>query len=764
MSNVEKPSRRSPWPVLRTSLLFALASTLALGAPPREAGAARSPEEKPETASWAVLDTVTTIGLNPSTLSGLGLEMTALEPSVTRHVAHRLSVMTPEAPSFAANGPVGMRVAVAWDGFHGFEGGPLRHRGGFRLRGPAGTFDLMGLEVRPGKDTTALELYDATGVALFTTGAAQWELDTDRGLLRYLNADLRILPALARRLGDERYTGVTVGLLDLDATLRVGRIPPSPPARVGVLAPPPCGDWATGQIDVGLVGMSSFSQAGISTVNGRSVVVVLPSAELENVGTANVPWFAKFTNTAQFPFDQHPFLVWQMARINGGVIEPLGRSDLKHAFLTVNSGCDPGACTSSNTLGIGCADVYGTGTNNSVGSLAPRSEVTASTGVWSHCGGIPSHFDTNGDCTQDFSGAGENAFTHGLKAAEADLQLAGSTFFVEAFYIVRNDINIFNSMGYRQVAPTKPGSTWSFPTAGAYTQGPVINAWVNPTTPGADADNRLLDTGEGKLQLAVKVLPVVGNPNRKRFVYALQNLDFDRRIKSLHIPFNGNTAVVENIAYADGDGFASNDWTAAVDATGITWTAPASVTPPAPPGPIDYATLVSFRFDSDQAAAPAQSTLGIFEAGAAGSPTELTIQTLAPATGVAAGADYHTLAPCRLLDTRTAAGGAAPITSGTVYELLAAGSCGVPAGALALAINVTALSAPSSGDIAVYGTTDPPATAGVVSFGPGINLANNAISMLTADGKLKIKPTLTAAGSTHVIVDVVGYFILADAP
>ena len=54
--------------------------------------------------------------------------------------------------------------------------------------------------------------------------------------------------------------------------------------------------------------------------------------------------------------------------------------------------------------------------------LAPRSEVTASTGIWSHCGGIPSHFDTNGDCVQDFFGSGENALTHGLNAAETDLQ------------------------------------------------------------------------------------------------------------------------------------------------------------------------------------------------------------------------------------------------------------------------------------------------------------------------------------------------------
>ena len=35
---------------------------------------------------------------------------------------------------------------------------------------------------------------------------------------------------------------------------------------------------------------------------------------------------------------------------------------------------------------------------------------------------------------------------------------------------------------------------------------------------------------------------------------------------------------------------------------------------------------------------------------------------------------------------------------------------------------------------------------------------NNAAVLLSLDGKLKIRPTLSAAGSTHAVVDVVGYF------
>lgn len=728
---------------LRYLLLLALA--LAVGVP----GQASS--------QTVLLDAVTTIGFEDSTLSGLGLELEILGSGM-KNARHPLSVAAAGAPSFGADGPIGLRASVDADGFQGFAAGVLRSRGGFRLRGAAGTFDFSSLELRPGKEAFSLELLDASGVALLATANAQWELDAGRGLLRYLNADLLILPAFARRLGDARYAGVTLGVfaLDaaLDATLRAGPAAPRPRTAAGAAAPPPCGDWS-GVVDVALVDMPNTSQAGTAVVNGRPVVVVLPSAELENVGTANVPWYSQFTNLGQPPyFDQHPFLVWQMVRVSSSVFEPLGRSDLKHAFQSGNTGCDPGACTHPNILGLGCADFYGTSTNNSNFFLAPRSEVTASTGIWAHCGGIPTHFDTNGDCVQDYFGAGENSFTHGMEVAEADLTVAGTAYFIEAFYIVRDDSNIFNSMGHRQVTPAKP-SIWTFANTGPYTQGPALNAWVNPAAPGPNTDNRILDTGEGRVQLAVRVTNVPENPGRRRFAYALQNHDFDRRIKSFHVPFNTGVGVIENVHYSDGDGYAANDWTWTADATGITWMAPGTaVPPPAPPAELDYASLISFRFDSDQAAAPVEAGLGVFEPG---SPSELRLQTLAPATGAMPPADYHTLTPCRLLDTRNQPGGPAPIASGAVREVDAVGACGVPAGAIGLAVNVTAVGATSGGEAALY-SAGPPVGAATVSFGSGTARANNAIVLLSLDGKLRIKPSLAAAGTTHVVVDVVGYF------
>jgi hypothetical protein len=215
------------------------------------------------------------------------------------------------------------------------------------------------------------------------------------------------------------------------------------------------------------------------------------------------------------------------------------------------------------------------------------------------------------------------------------------------------------------------------------------------------------------------------------------------------VPFNTAVGVIENIAYQDGDGFAANNWTAAIDANGITWTAPAATTPPAE---IDYATLVSFRFDSDQTPLARPATLGVFEAGGVGAPMTLQLQTLAPAPAAAPG--FYTVASCRLVDTRTQAG---PIASGAVREVAVSG-CGVPSTATSVAINVTAVGSTSSGDVAVYAVEPPSVANSIVSFGLGAARANNAIAPISATGMLKIKPNLSAQATVNVLVDVVGYF------
>ena len=81
------------------------------------------------------------------------------------------------------------------------------------------------------------------------------------------------------------------------------------------------------------------------------------------------------------------------------------------------------------------------------------------------------------------------------------------------------------------------------------------------------------------------------------------------------------------------------------------------------------------------------------EAGAQSVPTAGTI----PIPGY-----LHPVGPSRLLDTRTGLGAAGPVGAGKSIKLQVAGRGGVPAGASAVALNVTATQPSGSGYLTVY--------------------------------------------------------------
>lgn len=129
--------------------------------------------------------------------------------------------------------------------------------------------------------------------------------------------------------------------------------------------------------------------------------------------------------------------------------------------------------------------------------------------------------------------------------------------------------------------------------------------------------------------------------------------------------------------------------------------------------------------------------------------------------------DFYTVRPCRLLDTRTQDGGG-PVQHGTgrVLDVIAVTPCGVSPLATAVALNVTVTQASGSGHLQVYpADLAQPPNASTINFIPGITRANNTLIQLSADGKLKLRPVLGGgSGSTHVIVDVAGFFIEEGVP
>jgi hypothetical protein len=117
---------------------------------------------------------------------------------------------------------------------------------------------------------------------------------------------------------------------------------------------------------------------------------------------------------------------------------------------------------------------------------------------------------------------------------------------------------------------------------------------------------------------------------------------------------------------------------------------------------------------------------------------------------------FFTLAPCRVVDTRTA-GGPGPLPADGARVVPVAGACGVPAGAGAVTANVTAVaSGPGSfslypGDIANPG-------ASTVNFAAGQVRAGAAIVALATDGSGGVGVSNNSSASNHFILDVSGYF------
>jgi hypothetical protein len=122
--------------------------------------------------------------------------------------------------------------------------------------------------------------------------------------------------------------------------------------------------------------------------------------------------------------------------------------------------------------------------------------------------------------------------------------------------------------------------------------------------------------------------------------------------------------------------------------------------------------------------------------------------------------DFYTLAPCRLLDTRQAygptGGPALPVTVPRVF--VAAGRCGIPANAKALAVNIAVSDPPGFGNVRLFpGNFDSTSTS-TINFTTGVTRANNAIVPLATSGSGTFALQSSVAG-VHVVVDVMGYFL-----
>jgi len=119
--------------------------------------------------------------------------------------------------------------------------------------------------------------------------------------------------------------------------------------------------------------------------------------------------------------------------------------------------------------------------------------------------------------------------------------------------------------------------------------------------------------------------------------------------------------------------------------------------------------------------------------------------------------NYYTVAPCRVLDTRS---NGSALISGVKRVVQVTGLCGIPANAVAVSLNVTEVAPSANGFITLFpGDGLLPATSSV-NFVRGATRTNNMLLALAADasGSLAAQASLAGGGQVDLIIDVSGFF------
>lgn len=490
-----------------------------------------------------------------------------------------------------------------------FVGGTLQALGGYTITTrDGGSIDLNNFRIvpRPG-DTPILDLVSADGRAWFYIDRLMYELIDDRQRLAVRTMDLRITPELAQRIGHPEVADWAIADMEFTANVTRQIDGPEQPQTTGRWhgAPVPGVPGAIHQADLFMTTFNTQYMRcdGCTGAGGNGRVVFAPSSTLRNnvnygsavavvpgdplgtstaLYTANIPWYQKFSgNFPPYNNDQHPYLIWNLYRFNAdGSIEQIGRSGVKHAFLTINTQCIENP-NNSQILGRGCADVYSTGNNDSANALGPRSEIIPHTNQWGRCGSI---YDLNCDGIQNSSGNGP--YDQRMVVRESQFSgpaHAGATYRFESWYLARQDINIFNSMASTNATFTRPSTVWVVGNQTDYRLGPTIDRWVSPDSTNPNEKSVLIATNEGHVKAAVKVIDLGGG--RWQYHYAVMNLDFARPVTegqepnlrvirnlgldTLTVPV-GN-ATITDLVFGDGDMDASNDWVPSIFDSRLTW-------------------------------------------------------------------------------------------------------------------------------------------------------------------------------------------------
>lgn len=604
-------------------------------------------------------DALLTLDFYPPLLAELGVRITTTTtglsaPNPPKHSNDgyvRLQLRTQQNPVNALqfDAPNGVYSALS--------GGQLRFQEVVSIDWDGTPVTLSNATLRP-DNGRALRLYDGAddnSAALFIIDYLHPRLDLDSDRLTIRHAELRLAPQLAARLHRPELAGIALGRAEIDAVLDQNQAIAARRSFGQITAGsdfPSCAgrqpnyrvnynDDPNDDLAVDIM-LTAIDRVGCRSCAGERVNIV-PSVRLANIGSADIPWFWRLTGpTATTPINgvdtladflryggfiadggwvpdydrQHPYLVWALYRRDNNGLTMLGRSALKHAFNAVNDNCP---CDQGKVFWAGgCSDLYGQNTNASIQHLAPRAEVEAHSGLWQY---QQSNFDPNDDLLFDHDqvpdGVAEVDYEQ-LSVTTTELQRPGD-YFLEAWYVIGGDRNLYNSLGFVQLAPQINNGLWTFPLLGGLFNGPLLNAWIDPQKPAAGEQHSVLcpddsalthcsgssgNVGVGHLQLAVKTESLGGG--RYRYHYALLNLDHDPQIREFSLPVPADVTITEiqfRNADADADATAANDWLFSRDDNVLRWSAPDAQ------AALDWGTLIGISLSADASPGDAEAEL-----------------------------------------------------------------------------------------------------------------------------------------------------------
>jgi glucose/arabinose dehydrogenase len=138
--------------------------------------------------------------------------------------------------------------------------------------------------------------------------------------------------------------------------------------------------------------------------------------------------------------------------------------------------------------------------------------------------------------------------------------------------------------------------------------------------------------------------------------------------------------------------------------------------------------------------------------------TGATLTAVFQASETSGPADFHTVTPCRIVDTRGPAGlvGGPALAAGQTRTFPITGFCGIPPTAKAVSVNVVVVAPSTAGHFRIWPADDAGTGTSALNFAAGAIRSNHLVLPLGTAGDLEVLCAIPS-GTAHLAIDVMGY-------